>query len=197
MKVHQLSVKEALESLQGNPAGLTSAEAERRLREFGLNRVERIEGTSLSLRFLKGFTHFFALILWIAAALAFFAEWQEPGAGMATLGFAILGVILINALFTFWQEYRAEQAMAALEKLLPHQVKLFRDGKVRQAPADELVPGDIILLDDGDDIPADCRLIEAFGVRVDNATVTGESMPQARDERPSTSEELLHSRNTL
>jgi sodium/potassium-transporting ATPase subunit alpha len=184
MKIHQLSAEEALQSLHSGPAGLSGAEAERRSREFGPNRVERVRGTPLLVRFLKGLFHFFALILWVAAGLAFLAEWQDPGSGMATLGFAILGVILVNGLFSFWQEYRAEQAMAALQKLLPHQVKVIRDGKVNQILAEQLVPGDVILLDDGDDIPADCRLIEAFGARVNNATVTGESVPQARDERP-------------
>jgi magnesium-transporting ATPase (P-type) len=197
MKIHHLSLEGALQSLHSGASGLASTEAERRLREFGPNRVERVHGTPLWLRFLGGFTHFFALILWIAAGLAFVAEWNEPGAGMGTLGFAILGIILVNGLFTFWQEYRAEKAMEALRKLLPRQVKVFRDGKVRQAPAEGLVPGDVVLLDDGDDVPADCRLIEAFGVRVNNATVTGESVPQARDERPSTEEELLHSSNVL
>src|SRR5579862_987838 len=162
MKIQSLSAEEALASLHSVPEGLSSPEAERRLREFGPNRVERVEGTPLSLRLLKGLTDFFALILWIAAALAFVAEWQDPGGGMATLGLAILGVIVINALFSFWQEHRAEQAMAALQKLLPHVVKVLRDGKVTQAPTETLVPGDVILLDDGDDIPADCRLVEAF-----------------------------------
>jgi sodium/potassium-transporting ATPase subunit alpha len=197
MKIHQLSAEEALQSLHSGPTGLSGAEAEHRSREFGPNRVERVRGTPWLVRFLKGFSHFFALILWVAAGLAFLAEWQDPGAGMATLGFAILGVILVNGLFSFWQEYRAEQAMAALQKLLPHEVKVLRDAKVKQVPAEELVPGDVILLDDGDDIPADCRLIEAFGVRVNNATVTGESVPQTRDERPSEEEELIHSRNVL
>ena len=197
MKIHQVSLEEAVQSLHSSASGLSSAEAERRLREFGPNRVERVQGAPLPVRFLKGFTHFFALILWVAAVLAFVAEWQEPGSGMATLGLAILGVIVVNALFSFWQEYRAERAMAALQKLLPHEVKALRDGKVKQVPTEALVPGDVILLDDGDDIPADSRLIEAFGVRVNNATVTGESIPQARDQHPSAEEELLHSRNVL
>jgi calcium-translocating P-type ATPase len=152
---------------------------------------------STSLLQSQEFTYFFALILWVAAGLAFLAEWNDPGAGMATLGFAILGVILVNGLFSFWQEYRAERAMAALRRLLPHQVKVLRDDKMQQVPTEGLVPGDVILLDDGDDVPADCRVIEAFGARVNNATVTGESVPQARDEHPSAEEELLHSRNIL
>lgn len=197
MKIHHLSADEALQSLHSCASGLSTVEAGRRLLEFGPNRVEPVSGKWLQVEFLQGFTHFFAMILWIAAGLAFLAEWQDPGAGMATLGFAILGVILVNGLFSFWQEYRAEKAMAALQKLLPHQVKVLRDGNVHQNMVEELVPGDVILLDDGDDIPADCRLLEAFSVRVNNATVTGESVPQSRDARPSEVEDLLHSRNIL
>jgi calcium-translocating P-type ATPase len=197
MKIHHLSVDEALQSLHSGPGGLAGAEARRRLREFGPNRVGSARTAPPGVRFLKGFTHLFAVILWVAAGLAFFAEWQDPGAGMATLGVAILGVIFVNGLFSSWQEYRAERAMAALQRLLPHQVKVLRDGKVWQAPAEELVPGDVIFLDGGDDVPADCRLVEAFGVRVNNATVTGESLPQARDACPSAEEELLQGRNIL
>lgn len=148
-------------------------------------------------RFMRGFTHLFAVILWIAAALAFVAEWRGPGQGMATLGFAIVGVILINGLFSFWQEYRAERAIAALQRLLPHYVKVLRENAVFEIPAEELVPGDVILVAEGDDIPADCRLIQAFGARVNNATVTGESLPRACEERPSSEEDIIRSKNTL
>ena len=197
MKIHHLSVDEAFHSLRSGPAGLTEGEARHRLAEFGPNRVEQMRHESLALRFLKGFTHFFALILWVAAGLAFVAEFSDPGKGMITLGFAILGVILVNGLFSFWQEYRAERAIAALERLLPHQVKVLREGKVQAISAQDVVPGDVILLEEGDDVPADCRLIEAFGVRVNNATVTGESLPQARDMNPSGEEELIRSKNIL
>jgi calcium-translocating P-type ATPase len=149
------------------------------------------------LRFIKEFIHFFALILWLAAALAFFAEMRQPGGGMDTLGYAILGVILINGLFSFWQQYRAEHAISALQKLLPQYVKALRDGKLEQILVAQLVPGDVILLQEGDNVPADCRLLEAFSLRVNNATVTGESLPQARDALPSMEENLEHSRNTL
>ena len=133
------------------------------------------------------------MILWIAAALAFFAEWREPGQGMATLGFAIVGVIVINGVFSFWQAYRAEQALAVLKKLLPNATKVVRSGAVRQVPAAELVPGDVILLEAGDILPADCRLVEAFSVRVNNSTVTGESLPVSRDAEPCDEPEPMHS----
>jgi magnesium-transporting ATPase (P-type) len=146
---------------------------------------------------LKEFVHFFSLILWVAAGLAFVAEWSAPGQGMAKIGYAIVAVILVSGVFSFWQEYRVEQTLAVLRKLLPQQVKVVRDGKVTQGSAEQLVPGDIVLLEQGDNIPADCRLVEAFGVRVNNAAVTGESLPKARDARPSEAEELIYGKNIV
>ena len=197
MKIHRLTIDDALASLQSGPDGLAHEEARRRLGEFGPNQVEQLRAEPLVLKFLKSFAHFFAVILWVAAGLAFFAEWSDPGKGMATLGIAIIGVILINGGFSFWQEYRAEQAIAALRQLLPHQVKAMREGALMQIPAAALVPGDLVVLEGGEDVPADCRLIRAFGVRVNAATITGESLPKARDAHASAEEELLQSRNIL
>ncbi len=197
MKIHQLSAGQALESLASSPQGLPRAEAEKRLQEFGPNSVQALPQEPLAFAFLKEFTHFFALILWLAAGLAFFADHRDPGQGMATLGWAILGVILVNGLFSFWQEYRAEQAIEALQKLLPRQIKAFRDHTITLLDVDQLVPGDIVLLQEGDNVPADCRLLEAFSLRVNNATVTGESLPKGRDAHPSEAEDLLTSHNIL
>jgi calcium-translocating P-type ATPase len=110
---------------------------------------------------------------------------------------AIVGVVVVNGVFSFWQEYRAEEAMAALQRLLPHQVRAGRDGAVVVIPSEDVVPGDVIYLTAGDDVPADCRLVEAFGVRVNNATVTGEARPVSRDALPSIEDDLLRSRNVL
>ncbi|MDD5320441.1 MAG: cation-transporting P-type ATPase [Methylococcales bacterium] len=197
MKIHQFSAEEALASLKSRHDGLSQAEVQHRLNEYGANQVEKIQGESLIFRFIKEFVHFFALILWLAAGLAFFAEYRQPGGGMAMLGYAVLGVIVINGLFSFWQQYRAERAITALQKLLPHYVKVIRDGELEQILVANLVPGDIVLLEEGDNVPADCRLLEAFSLRVNNATVTGESLPQMRDAQPSSEEALEHSRNTL
>ena len=197
MKIHHLTVSDAFASLKSGSAGLSDAEAQRRLVEFGANEVEEVAHEALLITFAREFVHFFAIILWIAAALAFFTEWREPGQGMATLGFAIVGVIVINGVFSFWQAYRAGQALAALKKLLPNATKAMRGGAVRQVPAAQLVPGDVILLEAGDILPADCRLVEAFSVRVNNATVTGESLPASRDAEPCDETEPMHARNTL
>jgi len=197
MKIHHLNVDESFASLNSGPAGLDDAEAARRLAEFGGNQVEEISREPLILTFAREFIHFFAIILWIAALLAFFAEWNEPGQGMAALGVAIIGVILVNGMFSFWQAYRAERTLATLRKLLPHSTKVMRRGVVRLVPAADLVPGDVILLESGDILPADCRLLEGFGLRVNNATITGESLPVACDAGPCDEADPMRSHNLL
>ncbi len=197
MKIQQLSASEAVASLNSSMQGLSSAEALRRLQEYGPNRVEEVRRESLLLRFVKEFVHFFALILWLAAALTFLAEWIDPGQGMAKIGYAVVAVIVVSGIFSFWQEFRVERTLAALRELLPQQVEILREGKTARLLADQLVPGDVIVLEEGNNIAADCRLIEAFGVRVNNATVTGESLSKNRTAEPSAKEELIHAENIL
>ncbi|MGA8145980.1 MAG: cation-transporting P-type ATPase [Gallionellaceae bacterium] len=197
MRIHKLSPLDAVTSLKSTEAGLSSAEVERRLHEYGSNEVEKAARKPLWLRLIKEFITFFSLILWVAAGLAFFAEWNEPGQGMAKVGYAIVAVILVSGLFSFWQEYRVEQTLAALLKLLPQQTLVLREGKVTRVPVEQLVPGDIVHLEQGDKIPADCRLIEVFGVRVNNAVVTGESLPKAREAGPSEADDLIDSKNIV
>ena len=197
MRIHQLSALDAVASLKSVVTGLSNAEVERRLHEFGVNEVAKVAGVPLWLRLVKEFITFFSLLLWVAAGLAFFAEWSEPGEGMAKVGYAIVTVILVSGLFSFWQEYRVEQTLAALRKLLPQQAQVLRDGKIIRVPAAQLVPGDIVHLEQGDNIPADCRLIEAFAARVNNAAVTGESLPKAQDAEASKADDLIDSKNVM
>jgi calcium-translocating P-type ATPase len=116
---------------------------------------------------------------------------------MAQIAYSLVAVIVISGAFSFWQEYRVEKILAALQKLLPQQARVMRDGSVRLLPVDQLVVGDVVIVEQGDNIPADCRLIEAFGVRVNTATVTGESVARARDAQAAPEDELAESRNTL
>ncbi|HLB31391.1 MAG TPA: cation-transporting P-type ATPase, partial [Gammaproteobacteria bacterium] len=197
MRIQGLNVDQALASLNTSAEGLSQAEAERRLWEFGPNRIERIAGERILPRLLLEFSHFLALVLWFGAALAFIAAYFQPGQGMARLGIAIVGVIIINGTFSFWQEYKAERALAALRQLLPQQVQVLRAGRLESRPADGLAPGDIIQLGEGDLVPADCRVIHSPGLRVNAATVTGESLPRRHDCEPSQEESALFSRNIL
>ena len=116
---------------------------------------------------------------------------------MATLGLAIVGVIAVNGAFSFWQEYRAERAIAALQKLLPRQVTALRDGGAVRLAAEALVPGDVILVEEGEDVPADCRVIEAYGLRANLATVTGEALPKTRVADPVEEDAALRAKNVL
>ena len=197
MSIHNLNVEQSLASQKTTTAGLAADEAMRRQKEFGPNHVEEVGRESLLLTFAREFTHFFAIILWIGALLAFLADSFDPGQGMARLGVAIVGVIIVNGIFSFWQEYRAEQAVAALRQLLPQKVQALRGGEIVQLLASELVPGDIVLLEEGNFVPADCRLIEAFGLRVNTATVTGESLPMARDTEASDEQSPLYAKNVV
>ncbi len=197
MEIAALTATQALASLKTGANGLPDAQAVRRLAEFGPNHIEEVGKESLLVSFAREFTHFFAVILWIGATLAFIAEHYGPGQGMGRLGVAIVGVILINGIFSFWQEYKAERAVAALRQLLPQRVRALREGKTELIPATELVPGDIVLLEEGDNVPADCRVIEAFGLRVNTATITGESLPKARNAEPSNEDSLLFAKNLL
>ncbi|MBI5885230.1 MAG: HAD-IC family P-type ATPase [Deltaproteobacteria bacterium] len=166
-----LTREEVMGELETSPDGLTSAEAARREKLAGPNTIVRIRRGTLLIDFLHNlFTNLFAILLWAGGVMSFVA-------GMPELGWAIFMVIVINAAFSFLQEYKAEKAVEALTRLLPKKVRVVRDGAITEMDAEKLVPGDLILLSEGEAIPADGRLIEAADMRVDNSALTGESRP--------------------
>jgi sodium/potassium-transporting ATPase subunit alpha len=184
MKINELTKEDVFKTLVSSAQGLSPEEVQRRLAEFGRNEIIAVKGRSLVLKLLSQFTHFLAIVLWIAAFFSFLSEYLKPGEGMLTLGIAIVAVIVINAVFTFIQEYRAEKALEALNKLLPFNVKAIRSGKESEIPAEEVVPGDLIRLAEGDKVPADLRLIESSTLKVNNAALTGEAEPLIRSIEP-------------
>src|SRR4030043_1128855 len=184
MKINNLAKDEVLRSLVTTENGLTEEEAKKRFLEFGPNEIQEVKKKPLIFRFISQFTHFLAILLWIAAVLSFLSEYLHPGEGMLTLGFAIIAVIVINAIFPFIQEYRAEKALEALKKLLPFYVKVMREGKGKEIHSREVVPGDIIMLEEGDKIPGDARFIETSELKVNNAPLTGESEPVSLQYEP-------------
>ena len=142
--------------LASTPDGLSAAEATRRLAQDGPNELAAAERRSLVVEFLANLYQVFALLLWVSAALAFLS-------GAVELGWAIICVILINAVFSFYQEYQAERAIDALRELLPARARVLRDGQELTILARELVPGDVMFIEEGDRISADARLVQAFG----------------------------------
>jgi magnesium-transporting ATPase (P-type) len=131
--------------------GLSSDEARRRLREAGPNVLAAADSPHWTLRFLRNLTHLFALLLWAGAALAWVG-------GMPELSGAIVAVVLVNAVFSFVQEYRAEHAVDVLARFLPHLVRVRRDGRQAEIASEDVVPGDLVLLGPGDRVPADARV---------------------------------------
>ncbi|QDY89487.1 cation-transporting P-type ATPase [Arthrobacter sp. UKPF54-2] len=151
-------------------SGLSSAEAARRLERSGPNRLPQVRGVPGWRRLLAELTHFFAVMLWVAAGLAFVA-------GMPQLGVAIIVVIIVNGVFAYIQQERAQHAAAKLRELLPAMVSVRRDNRVVKVHTTELVPGDAVVLVAGDRVPADLNLALAAGCRVDESMLTGESEP--------------------
>ncbi|MBA4370280.1 MAG: ATPase [Coriobacteriaceae bacterium] len=178
-----LSRAEVFAALETGENGQTTEEAALRLERYGPNEIREIRGRSLILKFLENFYHLFAIMLWVGGGLAFVA-------GMPELGWAIFAVIFINAIFSFWQEFRAEKATEALKKMIPRKAKVVRDGQKREVDASEVVPGDVLVLEEGDNIPADARLIEEYELRTNNATLTGESEPVRKTAAPHADERL-------
>ena len=178
-----LPKSELWSALRTRPEGLSSAEATARLQRFGPNSLPLLRRRSLVLRFCDQLVHFMALLLWVAGGLAFLA--QSP-----QLGWAIWAVVLINALFSFWQEFKAERTLEALANNLPAQVRVWRDGQLQEHTALELVCGDRILLEEGDRIPADCRLLEAHQLAVNLSVLTGESLPVSRQDTAQSAADL-------
>jgi sodium/potassium-transporting ATPase subunit alpha len=177
-QVHEVAAGDVFDLLQSRSRGLTDAEAAARFRAVGSNRLESASRTRWAKLLLKHFVNFFSLLLDVAAAVCFLAEALQPGEGMATLGWALLAVSVVNALFAFAQEMRAERAMEELRKFLPQTANVRRNGRIGLIRAERLVPGDVVLLAEGDRIPADARLVETEDLLVNKAPLTGESRSQ-------------------
>jgi sodium/potassium-transporting ATPase subunit alpha len=182
--IAQIPAEAVFKQLETSPAGLSPEEAQQRLTQYGANTLAEPNHWSALRGLIHHFTHFLAILLWIAAGLAFTADMLKPGEGMATLGWAILGVIVINAVFAFLQEYKAERAVQALHRLLPAKAWVTRGGQSVEILRNAIVPGDVLLLEEGEQVPADARVIDAAGMRVDNAALTGESKPKRRTADP-------------
>ncbi|MHC1770406.1 MAG: cation-translocating P-type ATPase [Flexilinea sp.] len=174
---------EAFSILGTRPGGLNQDEVEERLHYYGLNVITKVKGKSLWIRFLANFTHVMALLLWVGGIVGFIAKMPE-------LGIAIWMVNLINGLFSFWQEFRAEKATEALRNLLPSYARVLRNGENQRILAEELVPGDVILIEEGDRLSADARLFVENELRIDQSTLSGESNPVRKISDPVQKENL-------
>ncbi|MDD2723224.1 MAG: HAD-IC family P-type ATPase [Methylovulum sp.] len=174
---HNLTADEALHRQLSNLAeGLSQCEADQRLQHHGLNKLTEKPPRSAWYLLFSQFKSFLILVLVAAAAIA-------ATIGDVVDGIVIMVVVIINALLGFYQEFQAEQSLSALKKMLALQAKVRRDGRTLEIPAEHLVPGDIVVLEAGNKIPADGRIIIARSVEADESSLTGESLPTGKQEQ--------------
>ena len=168
----QERIDSLLTHLGTRAGGLSSREAQRRLVQFGPNTISRQARSGWWRELVRQLAHPLALLLWMAAALA-------AASGSSTLAIAIVAVIVLNAVLAYAQELQAERATEALKELLPVRARVRRESSELDVPAEELVPGDVVLLAEGDRLSADARLTDG-SVEANMAPLTGESQPVVR-----------------
>ncbi|MEM2109903.1 MAG: HAD-IC family P-type ATPase, partial [Candidatus Odinarchaeota archaeon] len=174
---YSMKEEELYKELKTSPTGLSKEEAKKRLLEYGTNELQRLKRKSKIKLFIEQFKNVLIIILLVAALISVILG--------EILDAAVIGVIVVlNAVIGFIQEYKAEKAIEALKEMAAPQTIVIRDGKETPIPAKELVPGDIILIDTGDRLPADVRLIEASGLKIDESSLTGESTPVKKNIEP-------------
>ncbi len=164
------SPSEACRLMGSSMHGLSQEEADKRLEQYGKNELAHKKQASMLRKLLANFTSMMALLLWAGGVMAIIS-------GAIELGIAIFSVNLINGFFSFFQEFKADRATNALQKMLPAYTRVVRDGKEKKILATEIVPGDIMILEEGDRISADARILQSNDFRADQSTLTGESNP--------------------
>ena len=189
----RLDEDEVFAHLGSSRSGLAGDDASRRLRQHGHNVLPAKVGRPIVYKFLDQFTSLFAIMLEVAALLVFVAAMLSTGSSRQdniNVTIAIIGVVLLNGVIGFFQEYRAEKATEALQRLVPANAKVVRDGEVTVVAAADLVPGDLLVLEEGDSVSADARLIRQYELATNNIALTGESDPVRKTADPILEEEL-------
>ncbi|MGW5213458.1 cation-translocating P-type ATPase [Streptomyces sp. NPDC004051] len=197
--VQMLPTGEVFTALGTSPRGLTSAGATALQARLGPNELPSAHRRRVWRQLAGQFTDLFALVLLVASAITFLAYGlQDPrDAGTLQLAVAILCVVVLNAAIGFAQEYSAERTAESLQAMVRHTCRVLRDGERQEVPSREVVPGDVVVLDAGDAVPADCRLVEAHEVSVNNAALTGESDAVGRTAHPAAAGPVLRARNCV
>jgi calcium-translocating P-type ATPase len=198
-KIDTVPLGELFSALGSSAAGLTPERARELLTEHGRNALPAPHRRSWWRQLASQFTDLFAIVLLVASTVTFLAyALEEPRqAGTAQLAVAIAGVVVLNAAIGFTQEYSAERTAQTLQAMVPHHCRVLRGGRPDEVPVQDLVPGDVVMLEAGDTVPADCRLVEAHDLAVDNAAITGESVPVSRVADPAPAGEAPEARDRV
>lgn len=174
---HAMEIEETVKQLDSKQTGLTQEEVQKRLQQYGFNELQKEEGTSPIKMFLKQFTDMLIIILLIAMFLSIGTAVYQGTMEEIYDAIVIFAIILACAVLGFVEEYRSEKALEALKKMTAPTAMVLRDGKEVKIETSDIVPGDIILLYTGDKVSADARLLESFNLKIDEASLTGESSP--------------------
>ncbi|MDV3185016.1 MAG: cation-transporting P-type ATPase [Candidatus Phytoplasma australasiaticum] len=174
IKISRLSSDEIWDFFKMQKTGLTTEEVRKRQMLYGLNVMKKSKHFSFGKQFIKQFFSMFAILLWIAGFLAFIIHEKA-------IGIAIVSVVIVNGIFSFFQEYKAERILSSLSDMIPKQIQVYRNNKIEILDTQKLTIGDLIFLEMGSIIPADVRLIEANNFFVDNSTLSGETIPLNRN----------------
>ena len=173
---HDKNTEEVARRLKTNAKiGLTETDVEKRKIEFGLNKLEEKKKESIFIKFIKQFNDFMIIILIIASVVSAVVS-KMQGENDYVDSIIIIAIVILNAIMGLIQEERAEKSIESLKKMTPEIAKVLRDGKVEEINAEELVPGDIIELEDGKYVPADCRIIECYNLKIEESSLTGETI---------------------
>jgi magnesium-transporting ATPase (P-type) len=187
---HAMDASEVFGKVGSRPDGLTETEARERLERHGPNRLPRGKPKSPLVRFLSQFNNLLIYVLLASAGItALMAHWVDAG--------VIFGVVLINAVIAFVQEGKAEKAMEAIQNMLTFQSSVIRDSRRIALPVEEVVPGDVVLVESGDKIPADMRLFRVKDLNVDEAMLTGESVPVEKSVAAAPADTVLAERGCI
>lgn len=176
--VYLQSVKDVFKEVQSSPSGLSSKEAASRLEKYGANTLQEGKKKSLLEKFVDQFKDFMILVLLVAAVVSMFAHQGDPDPTDAII---ILAVVLLNAVLGVFQESKAEEAIEALKKMASPVASVLRDGHVEHIKGEDIVVGDVVILEAGDVVPADMRLFEVNTVKIEESALTGESVPVDKD----------------
>lgn len=193
---HNIPLDKLLELLSTNMNGLTTPHANQHRAQFGANVLVVKKPKPEIVKFLLQFKNYFAVLLLFGSLLAFLAEDIDPGQGNIYIAYALLSVVFLNAIFTYLQERHNEHIMESFQNMLPQMVNVLRDNQTVNIKAIDVVVGDILLLNEGDRVCADARLLEHNQLKVDMSSLTGESEPQLRNLYP-THKDLIKSRNMV
>ena len=172
---YKQDVQTILKELNSSKSGLSSIKARVLLEKNGPNVIKTEKGDSLIVKLLRQFKDILVIILIIASVISFLL-------GEKSDAIIIFGIVILNAIIGFVQEYKAENAINALKKMIAPKAKVSRDGKQMEIPAEDVVEGDILILDEGAKIVADARIIESFDLRCEQSVLTGESVPVSKNE---------------